>query len=497
MKRIIYGSLSVLAAIGTVFTAAKAEVFGTSSQETDTITQEKFTSQSTSQGQSVTPDMFGVANSGNQLLGATRQATNSNSQLFQPTPVQSTPARTGFSPQLTQVPGTTPIPTPVSKPSAGASGSETLTEEEAAVEEGSVTEGSAPFGTEAEAPVVVPSAGGQTLPSPGAGFTPGSAATPVVPANDSAQTDVDAPAATPVVPAAPDAAPLVPGTPDAESDALEEDSFGTEPAEGGMFGDEVPEEEVLIDEGAVTDDSEEMEPDEADLDEADSDELESDTVDESDAEMGDDIDSDGFDDGSIEMESDGFEEAPVSPDVDGLDESPEGDAVPGEPDVFTAPVPEPGSVPAPGGEFTPMPPADVEAPLDAPAESTPGTPLPPTPVAPPVPSDSFEPSEGDAFEADPLDSPTPLGSTSDRLIGEGFTPFQLSYLAIGGGLKEAGIPGGTLLLDAYEAGEISAEDIVNAGAMTKRLGTDANDEADYAKGVDKFLKLLSRQGLNS
>jgi len=139
-----------------------------------------------------------------------------------------------------------------------------------------------------------------------------------------------------------------------------------------------------------------------------------------------------------------------------------------------------------------------------PLSPEPGAPMPnaPAEALPPI-NDGFEGGspEGSFEEGSPggnsFNEDTSLGSVGDRLIGEGFTPFQLSYLAIGGGLKEAGIPGGNQLLSAYESGDLSAEDVVAAGAMTKRLGTAASDEANYTKGVDKFLRLLSRDALNN
>ena len=150
-------------------------------------------------------------------------------------------------------------------------------------------------------------------------------------------------------------------------------------------------------------------------------------------------------------------------------------------------VPSNGLTPIEPDSVTPSDETPVDSPL--PAEPLPAEPL---PAEPDAPSEALPPIDDSGF-----DEAAPLGSTSDRLIGEGFSPFQLSYLAIGGGLKEAGIPGGNQLLSAYKSGELSAEDIVAAGAMTKRLGTDADDEADYTKGVDKFLQLLSRDSLNS
>ncbi|MEO0768695.1 MAG: hypothetical protein AAFY72_04565, partial [Cyanobacteria bacterium J06649_4] len=79
--------------------------------------------------------------------------------------------------------------------------------------------------------------------------------------------------------------------------------------------------------------------------------------------------------------------------------------------------------------------------------------------------ENFEPENTFPEEPSPMEgsgepSEPPLSGVSgdERLIGEGFTPFQLSYLAIGGGLEAEGIPGGDLLLQAYEAGDIEAED---------------------------------------
>ena len=77
-------------------------------------------------------------------------------------------------------------------------------------------------------------------------------------------------------------------------------------------------------------------------------------------------------------------------------------------------------------------------------------------------------------------------------MGEGFTPFQLSYLAISGGLEEEGIPGGEQLLSAYRQGNISAADVVEAGAASNRLGTAASNQEDYTAGVDRMLGLLRR-----
>jgi hypothetical protein len=130
----------------------------------------------------------------------------------------------------------------------------------------------------------------------------------------------------------------------------------------------------------------------------------------------------------------------------------------------------------PGGSMTPGAPAPG---------ASPARPLPPLPSSP---TESAPPRGGStAPNAAPVS-----GASSDGLVGEGFTPFQLSYLAISGGLEEEGIPGGEKFLSAFRQGDISAEDVVEAGAASNRLGSAASDQADYTAGVDRFLEILRR-----
>ena len=152
----------------------------------------------------------------------------------------------------------------------------------------------------------------------------------------------------------------------------------------------------------------------------------------------------------------------------------------------------------------PIPEGTIES---APASSEePGVlePLPSTPAAPPT-APSVEPPPAESFEPEPFpESEDPAGSGAqsggfegEGLIGEGFTPFQLSYLAIAGGLREEGIPGGDRLISAYKDGELSAADIVSAGEASNRLGTAAIDKEDYTQDVDRFLKIFRRDARTS
>lgn len=157
-------------------------------------------------------------------------------------------------------------------------------------------------------------------------------------------------------------------------------------------------------------------------------------------------------------------------------------------------TPSPGTTP-PSGTLSPSAPSAPSGITPSAPGSTPSAPggtL--SPIEPVTPS-PLSPIEEEAVPGDLPTSGTESFGSSDRLVGEGFSPFQLSYLAIGGGLE--GIPGGSMLLSAYNSGELSAADIVDAGAASNRLGTDASNEADYTAGVDRFLELLTKDARNN
>ena len=242
----------------------------------------------------------------------------------------------------------------------------------------------------------------------------------------------------------------------------------------------------------------------------------------------------------------------LSPEVDLTPEAgsfPAGDSTPeenvapeGQVSPPLSPMPREGTIRQIDPSVTPVTPDDSSfppagiSPTGVPStgfpseEAAPVRPLPPIPVAPSVeePSSmdpsadlsapSMDPSGDPSIEPQPIEprprSPLPptnapandsavpnespvSGSSSDRLVGEGFTPFQLAYLALAGGLKEEGIPGGTQLVSAYKQGDLSAEDVVAAGATSKRLGTAASDQADYTNSVDRFLTIFRKDARSS
>ena len=530
MKRIIYGSLSVLTALGTAFVAARAEMFNTQNatpEVSENVVQldghlsgngaDAIATAASKSGASPGPgtlDIAGlmagekglptsgssadgavpsglssagkvsasvrgrassnglVADTGmsptdvNRLL-ATRvgrpqpnaQAIAAQPSVTQPTTIQSVPAQT-----QTAVSG----PTLQSFPTGPARTTTRIVQVPA----------DAPTGSAEAVPSASPEAELEAAGSAEIEITE----TPVEPS--AAPGDLSMP----VSPAAPGSVPLpAPGVgidqvPEGEpiEAPLEEDSFESAPLEEGS-----------LEEGAL-----EAEPSEDDFGEE---ALEDETIED---EAIEDEAIEGVE-GEVEMP---LPEAGNSPESDDSFDTP----VPAAPSAPSAPM-EPDSQITPGAPIVPSAPVTPSTPNDVTPNNVPGTvpgtspamPLPSSPAVPeaPLPVTPLPEAPIEGSPALPEEGGFPesgaVGSPSDRLVGEGFSPFQLSYLAIGGGLKEVGIPGGNLLLDAYEAGDISAEDIFEAGAVTKRLGTAASDPDDYVKSIDQFLKLLSRDGLSS
>jgi len=471
MKRIIYSSLSVVTAIGTVFVAAKAEVFSQNGSTQDAT--EQFTAiaptdsflgdsldgslKDTAKGdlsslsisqrndQGVNDLLSGnVLNSGSKLAATSsdipsglssqsKASTKIDESVSAPTVVSSVaPASPAFSAsrrsygQFAQVP-VTQVPMP---------------------EEPAAAPTAKPSAAEADAATELPEAESPVVPASGIGVEAAPTAAPTI-----------VPASPTVLPAAPvdatetealgsemEAAPT-------EATPIEATPTEAAPVEDESFGEESPVENEAFEAQPLP------------------------------TEAPDAVDGDTFEDGSIEME---IEEAPESmPEAAPLPSTPlpsaPGTPVPASPDGLGEPVPSAPTAPIPSQSF---PAEEPSAPIEnVPIEES------------PIENAPIEnaPLEEVPMEENSFPSPTePLSDSGDRLIGEGFTPFQLSYLAASGGLKEAGIPGGFILIDAYKDGDISAEDVVNAGATTKRLGTAANDEAAYTDSVDDFLKMLVR-----
>ena len=407
MKRIVYGSLSVLAAVTTVFLAAKAEIFeresdvseaseATAADPSDLFTSSLPNSLNTGEQPAIDP---GTDDLLTERLLAHKGRASSQSDLSGMTPQDSRLAgtalpQTGFVRQPDSgVASLSPAPTRRTNQPASETLSAPLTLRTAQ--------------TPAQAPAPAPTAPAVDE-DEGMGITPSTVPPTGKPIESSPVGEEPA-----AVPGADDVNPAYPP------------------------GDLAPPASRFPNEPAPS-----VEPD---LDEEPS--LEEDR----------DIEADGFE------PPDGMESPPV------------------ESTPFPS-APSPGPSPVPEGPIEPLPPVEEDGLTDEFPESE---------------TDEFPESETDEFpETDPSSlNESPTGE--DRLIGEGFTPFQLSYLAIAGGLKEEDIPGGSLLIEAYDAGEVAAEDVVAAAAATRRLGTAADDLDNYTQSVDRFLHRLQRDARSS
>ena len=408
MKRIVYGSLSVLAAVSTVFLAAKAEIF---ERESDVSEAGEVTTAETSDlFNSSLPDSL---NTGEQpAIDLNRGDLATEQLLAQMGRTSTQPDQLGTSPQSSRL-AETALPQKgfVRQPDADVanlSPTSIRRADQPASETLSAVRTLRTAQTPAQAPAPAPTAPAADE-DEGTGLTP-STATPTVKPIESSPVGEEPTAV-------PGADNVNPAYPPAEEPVPPASGFSNEPTPSGETD---LNEDSGLDEDPSLDENSGLEEDR-------------------------DVETDGFE------SPDSFESPPVE----------------------SAPFPSaPGPSPVPSSPLEPLPPVEEE-----------------------VPTDEFsEPDELPEPDPNSLNEP-PTGE--DRLTGEGFTPFQLSYLAIAGGLKAEGIPGGSLLIKAYDAGEIVAEDVVAAGAATKRLGTAADDREDYTQSVDRFLHRLQKDARSS
>lgn len=77
------------------------------------------------------------------------------------------------------------------------------------------------------------------------------------------------------------------------------------------------------------------------------------------------------------------------------------------------------------------------------------------------------------------------------------TPFQLVFLAWHGYLRPQGVPSAGKLDWEYQAGEITAEDLVKAGVQADRVASGTLNDRAYINAVDAELRdlvTLSKSG---
>lgn len=79
-------------------------------------------------------------------------------------------------------------------------------------------------------------------------------------------------------------------------------------------------------------------------------------------------------------------------------------------------------------------------------------------------------------------------------VGMEVTPFNLVFLAYQGFFEQEGIAMAEGLLRGYQAGRITAEDLVQAAVNMNRLPEDASNDQRYLQAVDYQLRKLIDHG---
>jgi|ERR687885_74503 hypothetical protein len=104
-----------------------------------------------------------------------------------------------------------------------------------------------------------------------------------------------------------------------------------------------------------------------------------------------------------------------------------------------------------------------------------------------APSDNPSDSPNLDTQSYPANLPTLEAPSSNGKI----TPFNLVKLAYQGFLQEQGIPSGDSVLTAYQAGTITAEDLVKGAIAAQRLPSNVLNEPGYIAAVDSQLNGLT------
>jgi hypothetical protein len=76
-------------------------------------------------------------------------------------------------------------------------------------------------------------------------------------------------------------------------------------------------------------------------------------------------------------------------------------------------------------------------------------------------------------------------------------PFNTAFLAYQGYLKEQGIPSASGLIFAYQTGNLTANDVVQAAVKANKLPAEVLNDQDYLSAVDSQLTSFSRDSASS
>lgn len=87
-----------------------------------------------------------------------------------------------------------------------------------------------------------------------------------------------------------------------------------------------------------------------------------------------------------------------------------------------------------------------------------------------------------------IDSSFPMTAAAARMD---VTPFNLVFLAYQGFFEEEGIPMAGGLIDRYESGGVTAQDLVQVAINMNRLSPDKLNDDGYLRSVDYQLEFLT------
>jgi hypothetical protein len=88
---------------------------------------------------------------------------------------------------------------------------------------------------------------------------------------------------------------------------------------------------------------------------------------------------------------------------------------------------------------------------------------------------------------------TPTNNSSNQAVNSKIyvQPFNTAFLAYQGYLKEQGIPSAGALVFAYQTGNLTANDVVQAAVKANKLPTEVLNDQSYLSAVDSQLTSFS------
>ncbi|NEQ34729.1 MAG: hypothetical protein F6K04_27865 [Leptolyngbya sp. SIO4C5] len=71
-------------------------------------------------------------------------------------------------------------------------------------------------------------------------------------------------------------------------------------------------------------------------------------------------------------------------------------------------------------------------------------------------------------------------------------PFELTYIAYSGGLRQYGVPAALTLISEYQLGDVTAEQVVEAAIRDRLVDASVMEDERYIDRVDYYLQVLEQ-----